>query len=179
MKKRLPLIIIIVIWILVAAFTRMQGSPVNQKMIHGLFDFSTKMFILLPFAFIFVGLFEVWVSRERVERYLGQGTGPLAYLLAIALAGTTVGGLYVAFPITFILYKKGARLPVVLTYLTASGICRIPMTIFEASFMGIKFTLVRFLVSLPLAVLTSWLLGSYLEKREYKLSGPEGFGKKS
>ncbi len=85
------------------------------------------------------------------------------------LAGTTVGGLYVAFPVAYSLYSKGAKLSVIFTYLGAAAICRVPMTIFEASFMGIKFTAIRLLVSLPLVIVTSVLLGDYLTKRNYKI----------
>ena len=85
------------------------------------------------------------------------------------LASTTVGGLYVAFPVAYSLHNKGAKLSVVFTYIGASAICRVPMTIFEASFMGIKFSAIRLLVSLPLVIISSILLGDYLEKRNYKI----------
>jgi uncharacterized membrane protein YraQ (UPF0718 family) len=90
----------------------------------------------------------------------------------VLLAGTTVGGLYVAFPVAYSLYSKGAKLSVIFTYLGAAAICRVPMTIFEASFMGIKFTTIRLLVSLPLVIVTSILLGNYLAKRNYKIDLP-------
>jgi uncharacterized membrane protein YraQ (UPF0718 family) len=75
----------------------------------------------------------------------------------------------VALPVSYTLYHKGAKLSVVFTYLGAAAICRIPMTIFEASFMGVAFTLVRYAVSLPLVVFSSMLLGNFLEKRNFKL----------
>ena len=91
----------------------------------------------------------------------------------ILLAGTTVGGLYVAFPVAHSLYKKGAGLSVIFTYIGAAAICRIPMTIFEASFLGIKFTLIRWLVSLPLIIVASMMFGNYLSKRGYRIKGEE------
>lgn len=132
-------------------------------------DFSVDMFSVLPFAFILIGLFEVWVKKETVEKHFGERSGIRGYVFAILLSGTTVGGLYVAFPVAYSLYSKGARLSVIFTYIGASAICRIPMTIFEASFMGIKFTAVRYLVSLPLLIITSVLLGNYLRKRDYRI----------
>ena len=83
----------------------------------------------------------------------------------ILLAGTTAGGLYVAFPVACSLYNKGAKLNIIFAYISASAICRVPMVIFEASFMGIKFSLIRLVVSLPLVLLSSMLLGNYLEKK--------------
>lgn len=133
------------------------------------FSFSLEMLKILPCAFILIGLFEVWVKRETVEKHLGSKSGCRGYLWAILLAGTTVGGLYVAFPIAYSLHSKGAKLSIIFTYIGASAICRVPMTIFEASFMGIKFSLIRLLVSLPLVIATSMLLGNYLTKRKYKI----------
>ena len=53
-------------------------------------------------------------------------------------------------------------------YMGASAICRVPMAIFEASFLGIKFTTIRLLVSLPLVILTSKLLGGHFSERGYR-----------
>jgi len=116
-----------------------------------------------------IGLFEVWVKKETVEKHFGHKSGIRGYIWAILLGGTTVGGLYVSFPVAHSLYDKGAKLSVIFTYIGASAICRIPMTIYEASFMGIKFTAIRFLVSLPLVVLSSIALGAYLERRNYRM----------
>ncbi|GAB6162085.1 permease [Desulfothermus naphthae] len=131
--------------------------------------FAIDMLKILPCAFILIGLFEVWVKKEKVEKHLGKGSGMMSYFWMILLAGTTVGGLYVAFPVAYTLFKKGAKLSVIFTYIGASAICRIPMTIFEASFMGIKFSIIRLLISIPLVIFSSILLGNYLERRNYKI----------
>ena len=65
--------------------------------------------------------------------------------------------------------KNNKFIGIIFTYIGASAICRVPMTIFEASFMGIKFSLIRLLVSLPLVIATSMLLGNYLTRRKYKI----------
>lgn len=132
-------------------------------------DFGSEMIKIVPFAFILIGLFEVWVPTHVVERHLGEQAGLRAHLWAILLAGTTVGGLYVAFPVAATLQRKGARLAFLFTYIGASGVCRIPMTLFEASFLGLEFTLIRYMVSVPLIILSSELLGSYLQHRSYQI----------
>jgi len=140
------------------------------KMIAANFaSFSLDMLKVLPCAFILIGLFEVWVRRETVERHLGEGSGLAGHLWVVLLAGTTVGGLYVAFPIAYSLFSKGARLGVVFAYIGASAICRVPMAIFETSFVGVKFTAIRLLVSIPIVIITSELLGRYLMKRSYAI----------
>ncbi len=132
--------------------------------------FAVEMLKILPCVFILIGLFQVWVRKETIERYFGEESGIRGYIWAVLLAGTTVGGLYIAFPVAYSLYTKGAKLSVIFTYIGASALCRIPMVIFEASFLGVKFTLIRLIVSLPLVVVTSILLGNYLTRRSYKIT---------
>ena len=155
-------VFLIVAWVI--------GFNPGKEISRNFASFSLDMLKILPCAFILIGLFEVWVKRETVERHLGEESGVRGYMWGVLLAGTTVGGLYVAFPVAYSLYTKGARLSVIFTYLGASAICRIPMAIFEASFLGIKFTIIRLLVSLPLVILTSMLLGKYLTKRDYRIT---------
>ena len=146
------------------------GFNTGQEIGRNFISFSTAMLGIIPGAFILIGLFEVWVKRETIERHLGEGSDFRGYLWVILLASTTVGGLYLAFPVAYALYSKGAKLSVIFTYLGAAAICRIPMAIFEASFLGVKFTVIRWLVSLPLVVITSILLGNYLTRRGYRVS---------
>lgn len=124
---------------------------------------------LLPCAFVLIALFDVWVKRETIERHFGRGSGLRGYAWGILLAGMTVGGLYIAIPVAASLAKKGAQLSVVLAYLGFAGVCRIPMVMFEVSFMGWTFSAVRIAVSIPLIIVTSQLLGRVLEKRGYQV----------
>lgn len=136
---------------------------------HNFASFSLEMIKLLPFIFILIGLFEVWVKKEFVEKHLGKNSSILSYIWAILLAGPIAGGLIAAFPIAYSLFQKGAKMSVIFTFIGAAAVCRIPMTLFEASFLGIKFTLIRLLVSLPLVIISSICLGNYLEKKDYRI----------
>ena len=145
------------------------GFGPGKQIGYNFMSFSIEMLKIVPCAFILVGLFEVWIRRETVEKHFGKESGMKGYIWGVLLAGTTVGGLYVAFPVAYSLYNKGAKLSIIFTYIGASAICRVPMTIFEASFMGIPFSLIRLLVSIPLVIVSSILLGTYLEKEGYKI----------
>ncbi len=150
-------------------FSFALGFEPGEEIGKNFWEFSRTMLLMLPGIFLLVGLFEVWVKRETVERHLGESSGVRGYIWAIFLAGTTFGPLYVALPLACTLSQKGAKLSVLLTYISASAVCRIPMTGFEASFLGIKFTLIRLFVSLPLVVGTSMLLGKYLSRIDYRM----------
>lgn len=168
-RKEIIRIISIFAYIVFILSSYIIGFDPGRQIGRNLITFSIDMLKVLPCAFILIGLFEVWVKKETVEKHFGEESGIKGHIWAILLAGTTVGGLYVAFPVAYSLFSKGARLSVIFTYIGASAICRIPMTIFEASFLGIKFTAIRLFVSLPLVIISSVLLGDYLNKRNYKI----------
>jgi len=161
---------------LVAAFavfvavSALAGFAPGRRM--GLAFGSTLMDMMrvLPCAFLLIGLFEVWVRRETVERHLGRGAGLGGYLWALLLGGMTVGGMYLAFPVAAALFRKGARLSILFAYVGFAGVCRIPMTTVELTFMGPVFTAVRLGISIPLVALTAAAMGAVLERRGYRLS---------
>lgn len=155
------------VYLVFVAVSFLLGYRPGELIARKFVQFALDMLKILPCAFVLVGLFEVWVEPGTVQRHLGERAGREGYLWAVLLASTTVGGFYVALPVAYTLYTKGARLEVIFTYIGASAICRVPMTVFEASFLGPKFSIVRLVVSLPLVILSSKLLGAYLEKRDY------------
>ena len=128
-----------------------------------------EMLKILPFAFILIGLFEVWIKRETVIKHLGEESNVKGYFWVLLLAGFSVGGLFTAFPLAEMLYKKGASLKVIFAYLGFAGTFRIPMTIFEISFLGLPFTTVRLLVTIPLFLLIGITMGAFLKKRNFKM----------
>lgn len=146
------------------------GLPVGREMGSTFAAVAVDMLALLPCALVLIALFDVWVPRETVERHFGKGSGVRGYLWGMLLAGMTVGGMYVAFPVAGSLFRKGARLTVVFAYVGLAGVCRIPMTFFEASFLGGSFTALRLAVSIPLVVASSHVLGRVLERRGYRIA---------
>jgi hypothetical protein len=47
------------------------------------------------------------------------------------------------------------------------------MTLFEMSFLGVPFTLIRYLTAVPLVILFSDRLGGFLESRHYHMESPD------
>lgn len=135
-------------------------------------DFSLQMILVLPPIFILIGLFDVWVKNETIIKHLGKDKGYMSFVWVFLLAAPMAGGLLPGFPIAYSLYQKGARLTVVLAFLGAIGVGRIPMIFFESTFLGWQFTLIRLVASIPLVIIGSIFIGGFLEKNEYKL--PKG-----
>ncbi len=168
-KKKTGFILSAAVFAVFLAVSLCAGYPPGKKMGTIFLSFFIHMIKILPCVFILIGLFDVWVKTETVEKYLGRNFGFLSCFWAVLLAGTSVGGMHVALPVAHALMVKRARLGVVLAFISCAGICRIPMTLFEASFLGWRFTLVRFAVSLPLVILFSSLLGTWFERAGYSL----------
>ena len=168
-KKNIVWIIIAIFYLVFIAGSFYFDFPQGKEIGNNFYTFTKNLIKVIPCAFILIGLFEVWVKKETIERHLGQNSGFKSYFWGILLASTSIGGILIAFPISYALFNKGARLSVVFTYLGASAICRVPMTIFEASFLGVKFSLIRLFVSLPLIIVTSILLEKYLLKQNYEI----------
>jgi len=162
-------IALVLIFGLVVGVLWLRGIPAGQGLGRTAVGFGFNIFKVLPCAFVLIGLFEVWVKPETVEKHFGAQSGLQGHFWAMLLAGTTVGGLYVAFPVAVALYRKGARLAVIFAYIGAAAIVRIPMTIFEATFMGIQFTIIRLIISIPLVLVSAELLGRFLHKHGYVL----------
>ncbi|MGM0396789.1 MAG: permease [Bacillota bacterium] len=131
--------------------------------------FARDMVLILPPAFVLIGLFDVWAKRESVEKHFGDNNNPLRFLWSVLLASTTVGGTFVAFPLANSMYHKGAKFSSIITYITAASLFMIPMSIMEASMLGIKFTVIRLIGSLPFIIIGAILLEKYFEKSGYEL----------
>jgi uncharacterized membrane protein YraQ (UPF0718 family) len=113
---------------------------------------------ILPVMFILVGLFEVWVPRASIERFLGREAGWKAVPWLILLATLQAGPLYGAFPVAIGLARKGCSPRNVFIYLGAFSTLKIPLLTFEVGFLGWQFSLARVLISLPAFILVGVLV---------------------
>jgi len=134
--------------------------------------FFLEMILILPLMFILIGLFDVWVPREKIIRHLGPGSGATGIFWVVLLAMLQAGPLYAAFPVAALLWKKGCSVRNVFIYLGAFSTLKIPMLAFEVSFLGLKFSLLRALFSLPVFVGIGFLLALVLKNRNFAVKEP-------
>ncbi len=107
-----------------------------------------EMLSVLPPIFILLGLLDVWVKRETMIKYMGDNSGIIGVLLAFFLGSAAAGPLYAAFPVAGVLLKKGSKLSNVFIMLGAWSTTKIPLILFEASALGLKFMLIRLVMDL-------------------------------
>lgn len=107
-----------------------------------------EMLAVLPPIFILLGLLDVWVKRETMVKYMGEGSGVIGVLLAYLIGSAAAGPLYAAFPVAAVLLKKGSKLSNVFIMIGAWSTTKIPQILFEASALGTKFMLIRLALDL-------------------------------
>lgn len=134
--------------------------------------FFKEMILFLPLMFIFIGLFDVWVPRERIQKHIGQESGWKGTGLVILLATLQAGPLYGAFPFAYILWKKGCSIRNVFIYLGAFSTIKIPMITFEIGFLGLKFSLLRTIITLPIFILLGFIMEWYLKDKNFEIKQP-------
>ncbi len=128
-------------------------------------NFLSMISVVIP-IFILLGLLDVWVSRETMVKYMGEGSGLKGILLAFFLGSAAAGPLYAAFPVAGMLLKKGSKLSNVLIMVGAWSTTKIPLILFEASSMGLKFMLIRLALDLVGIVVIAYLTEKLLTKSE-------------
>jgi len=99
-------------------------------------------------------LIRLLISREMIERFVGEGSG-LAGLAIATLTGMLFpAGPFTIFPLAVVLLASGADRGAAIAFISAwllVGINR--AIIWEMPFFGTDFVLFRFLISLPMPVL--------------------------
>jgi len=129
-----------------------------------------EMITFIPFLFIIVGLFDVWFPKEKIEKHIGKDSGIKGIIMVVILAMLQAGPLYGAFPVAYILYKKGASIKNIFIYLGAFSTLKIPMLGIEIGYLGLRFTLARTLVALPLFIAVGYFMEWYLKNRNFKVN---------
>ncbi|MFO7978823.1 MAG: permease [Bacteroidales bacterium] len=154
-----------------ASFT--LGYSPGQDIFRNQFaGFLKEMILFLPIMFILVGLGDVWINREKAQRHVGRGSGIKGIFLMIILSMAQAGPLYGAFPVTYLLWKKGASIRNIFIYLGAFSTLKIPMLTFEIGFLGLKFSLLRTLFTLPVIILIGLLMERWLKNKPFEIKQP-------
>jgi len=145
------------------------GFNPGKAILSNFTQYFVEMITFMPFLFIIVGLFDVWVPKEKIQKHIGQESGIKGIVLVVLLAMLQAGPLYGAFPVAYLLYRKGASIRNIFIYLGAFSSMKIPMLGIEIGYLGIEFSVVRTLVSLPLFIGIGYLMERYLKNRHFEV----------
>ncbi|NBK23663.1 MAG: hypothetical protein EOM68_16735 [Spirochaetia bacterium] len=127
-------------------------------------DYLKEMVLILPPVFLLMGLIEAWIPKNKIQKWLGKGSGPKGLLISFILGTLPTGPLYVAFPMAATLLHKGASRMNMVVFLGSWAALKIPQLMVEIKFLGIAFTLLRFVLTLAALILMGLLMEKILHK---------------
>ena len=105
-------------------------------------------------AQIVAGFVWIMLPRDRVSAFLKQYSGRRGLIIAAAAGAITPGGPASAFPFLAILAGMGADVGILVTYITSWALLGVQrIIVWDMPFMGVDFSLLRFLIGAPLPIL--------------------------
>ena len=166
MKKFMKRYKVFIILAVVNLAILIMYPSIGQKSMNITWSNTLEMLSVIPPIFILLGLLDVWVQRETMIKLMGEKSGFIGIALAFFLGSAAAGPLYAAFPVAGVLLKKGSKFSNVLIFIGAWSTTKIPMLLFEASSMGWKFMLTRFLIDIPGIALIAYVTEKLLNEKE-------------
>lgn len=127
---------------------------------------SKEMIFILPPVFILLGLLDVWVPRDTMVKYMGEGSGITGALLAFLIGSAAAGPLYVVFPIAAAFMRKDVKFSNILILIGAWSTTKIPMVLFELGALGTKFGLTRLALNIPVILIITFVINKAMNKEE-------------
>ena len=126
----------------------------------------SQALMIIPVIFILIGLIDVWVDRETMIKYMGDKSGVVGVLVAFMFGTLAAGPLVGAFPLAYIMLKKGARYANVLFFLTIWSSAKVPIILFQVQSMGLAFTVVSNITLISIFLIGSFAVEFLLGKKE-------------
>ncbi len=121
-----------------------------------------RLLPLLAAVFGLVGLFQVFLPPELIEKTLGESSGVASLLLGGGMGAVAIGPPAAAFPLAGTLLSAGAWPPAIAAFIVSwvsVGVVTLP---FEAGVFGMRYALVRNGIAFGAALLIGLLMGLVL-----------------
>lgn len=159
-KNKLPLIVGLAYLGLVLMRKDMAFEALSNSAYY-----LVEMAQILPVIFMLTVAIDVLIPKEWIIKRLGSQSGLWGPALALAFGSLSAGPIYAAFPIAKTLHKKGASVSNVVIILSAWAVIKVPMLANEAKFLGPKFMVVRWFLTVVFII----GMGFVMEKSGIKI----------
>ena len=143
-------------------------SDTAERSFFVVIDYAKEMVFIIPPVFILMGLLEVWIPKDKIQQWLGSSSGLKGILISFLMGTLPTGPLYVAFPMTAALLKKGASISNMVIFLGSWAALKIPQLLVEIKFLGGAFTLLRFVLTLTVVVVIGLIMQVLLKESHDK-----------
>ncbi|MBZ2175823.1 permease [Schnuerera sp. xch1] len=142
------------------------NREVGMKAVDTIAYSFKEMLVIIPPIFILLGLLDVWVPKKTMTKYMGEDSGLIGILLSFLLGSAAAGPLYGAFPVAAVFMKKGVKFSNVLIFIGAWSTTKIPLFLFESTFLGFEFALTRLAINIPGILLIVHIISGMINEEE-------------
>lgn len=158
---------------IILSIVRVDWAVQSSKVV---WDYLKEMVLILPPVFMLMGLIEAWIPKNKIQKWLGGDSGLKGIAISFVLGTLPTGPLYVAFPMASTLVRKGASHTNIVVFLGAWAALKIPQLMVEIKFLGIAFTLLRFVLTLATLIVMGLIIEGVLHRfpdKEWLKKGDE------
>lgn len=159
-KENLFLVCIVIAYAVIFITKPLMGVQAVQNSGY----YIKEMLLIMPVIFILTALLDTWVPKETIIKYLGQDSKARGVFLSFALGSISAGPVYAAFPICVMLLKKGATIRNIVIILSSWAVIKIPMLLNETKFLGVKFMITRYILTVVAILVFSWLSSKIIKE---------------
>ena len=136
-------------------------------------EYFLELLWVIPPVFVLMGLFQQWVSKDMIQKYLGRDAGIRGLVLAYVMGTLPTGPVYVAFPVAAALMTKGARLRNVIVFLGVWAAAKLPQVLMEIKFLGVAFALTRHVLTVAVIVGIAWFMERRMDAAQVRARARE------
>lgn len=162
LKKNKLLVLVAIVYgiMFIAAPQKAMQSAGNSAY------YLVEMLQVLPIIFLLTVVIEAWVPKELIMKGFGDKSGFKGNLLSLLLGSISAGPIYAAFPISKSLLSKGASVRNIVIILSSWAVIKVPMLANEAKFLGVKFMVVRWILTVICIFVMAYLTEIIVKKKD-------------
>ena len=125
-----------------------------------------EMLMIMPVIFVLTALLDMWVSKEKIMKFLGKDAKAKGVFLAFVIGSISAGPIYAAFPMCVMLHRKGASIRNIIIILSSWAVIKVPMLLNEAKFLGPKFMFIRWILTVIAILIFSWMAAKIVKDED-------------
>jgi uncharacterized membrane protein YraQ (UPF0718 family) len=153
LKENIFFVIVVLAYAIIAIISPSIGVETVKNSAY----YIKEMFIIMPVIFVLTALLEMWVPREKIMKLLGKDAKAKGMFFAFVIGSISAGPIYAAFPMCIMLHKKGASIRNIIIILSSWAVIKVPMLLNEAKFLGFKFMMIRWILTVMSIIIFSWI----------------------
>ena len=138
----------------------------TYKALENTYHQIISMLLIVPPIFILIGLFDVWVPKETIIEHMGENSKTKGMILSFLLGAFSAGPTLIAFPIAYMMLRKGAKYSNVMFFLMVWSSLKLPIILFQISELGFRFAMIIDLTLLVLFYISASIIHLFVSKAE-------------